>query len=61
MLEDASGRIWCGTGGGVSVYDPKSDSWQTFSREQGLANDYVYALLEDASGVLEASSGSCSS
>lgn len=48
---DQRGRKWFGTnGGGVSRYDNKD--WQTFFPMHGLADYWVYAFAEQASGAL---------
>jgi len=52
---DSAGRAWIGTaGGGVSVlnpgttpFDKRDDTWTTFSTSDGLAGQYVYAVLLD--------------
>ena len=51
MLEDKSGNLWFGTGGGVSKYDGKS--FTQFYRKEGLSNNLLcLSILEDKSGNL---------
>jgi len=48
---DRAGRGWIGTaGGGVAIYDPTLDLFQTLSWREGLAHNTVNALLEDTQG-----------
>ncbi len=42
--------LWAGTwGGGVSRFDGKT--WKSFTREDGLAGDIVYSIIQDSEGV----------
>jgi len=51
MLEDHSGNLWFGTGGGgVSKYDGKT--FTHFTEKEGLSNNYVFSILEDQNGTL---------
>ncbi len=51
LMVDRKGRIWIGTaGGGVAIYDPALNVFQTLSWENGLSHDTVNALLEDERG-----------
>ena len=51
LTVDSQGRVWAGTaGGGVSIYDPALDVFQSLSWQDGLSHDTVNALLEDGSG-----------
>lgn len=44
-------RLWVGTSVGVHEVDLKTREPQnTFTREHGLANEYVFAIMTDASG-----------
>lgn len=61
ILEDKKGNIWFGTfGGGIvklvcenSSLGKKSDTTLiTYTTEQGLANNFVYTMLEDNNGNL---------
>lgn len=45
------GKIMVGTyGGGLSVYTPESDSWKNYNIPNGLADQFVYDIAEDANG-----------
>jgi ligand-binding sensor domain-containing protein len=61
ILEDAHGRMWFGTAGGVGVLTPEATAfalgaydpgrWQTFTtRSAPLVDDKVHALVEDQAG-----------
>ena len=51
LTVDWQGRVWVGTaGGGVSIYDPTLDVFQSLSWQDGLSHDTVNALLEDGGG-----------
>ncbi len=56
MLEDRAGRLWVGTdGGGLARIEERSDGAVRFRRyatEDGLVDDQVVALAEDADGTL---------
>ena len=46
---DRAGSLWLGTaGGGLSAYDGRT--WRRYTRANGLAGDYVYAVKVDAVG-----------
>ena len=49
LMEDHKGNIWCGTSGGIYVYDVLSDEVVHYSSEDGLPNDVVCGLCEDDS------------
>jgi ligand-binding sensor domain-containing protein/signal transduction histidine kinase/DNA-binding response OmpR family regulator len=58
LFEDAKGRIWVGAyQGGVGVYDKKTDTFETFTEKDGLANDDVAGILEDKKGYVWISTG----
>lgn len=49
IFEDKKGNIWFGSnGGGVIRFDGKS--FTTFTKKQGLGNDFVFCILEDMIG-----------
>jgi hypothetical protein len=48
LIEDRQGRIWIGTGNGVSVYD--GTGLMHFSSAQGLLGGNVRCVLEDSKG-----------
>jgi len=42
--------VWAGTwGGGVARFD--GEKWQNFTRQDGLAGNIVYSIVQDAEGV----------
>ncbi len=48
LLEDSKGRIWVGTyGGGVNVFNPKTQQFFSFSERDGLPNEVIYGIMED--------------
>jgi signal transduction histidine kinase/CheY-like chemotaxis protein/ligand-binding sensor domain-containing protein len=50
VLQDATGRMWFATRGGVTVYD--GVDWTTYSSPEGLAMPSHFALDLDEEGVL---------
>lgn len=53
IVRDASGRIWVGTfGGGVSLYDEQRGIIRTITKEQGLLDNDVCAIVEDKDNKL---------
>lgn len=46
------GSVWMGTSRGLSVYDPKSDSWRYYGRWNGLPSDQIQALDFASDGTL---------
>lgn len=47
----AAGRLIVGTyGGGMSVYDPAAHSWKNYNIPDGLADQFVYDVLEASNG-----------
>jgi ligand-binding sensor domain-containing protein len=50
-LSKLRNKIIVGTyGGGMSVYDPKADSWKNYNIPDGLADQFVYDIDEDQQG-----------
>jgi signal transduction histidine kinase/ligand-binding sensor domain-containing protein len=53
IFEDSRGDIWIGTlGGGLNRYDQQTDTFKHFTQKDGLPNDVVYGILEDAANNL---------
>tara|TARA_R110000868_G_scaffold304437_15_gene565228 strand:+ start:31351 stop:34794 length:3444 start_codon:yes stop_codon:yes gene_type:complete len=51
--KDKSGRIWVGTkGGGLELFDKKTEEFTSYSVKDGLPNEVVNCILEDNSGNL---------
>jgi len=56
LLEDSHGRMWVGTGDGLSLY--QAGAWKTFTAEDfPLAPGGVNALLEDSQGRIWVGTG----
>ncbi|WP_169304425.1 hybrid sensor histidine kinase/response regulator transcription factor [Pedobacter frigoris] len=48
LLQDTEGKIYIGTYyGGVSVYDPLSKKFKTYTEKNSLSNNNVLAMVED--------------
>ncbi|MDQ0638375.1 signal transduction histidine kinase/ligand-binding sensor domain-containing protein/DNA-binding response OmpR family regulator [Pedobacter sp. W3I1] len=48
FLEDSKGRIWVGTaGGGLNLFDQKSNKFVNFTERDGLASAVIDAIVED--------------
>jgi ligand-binding sensor domain-containing protein/signal transduction histidine kinase len=53
LLEDKAGNFWVGTwGGGFHLFDRSTGTCTVFREKDGLPNDAVYGMLEDAHGNL---------
>lgn len=58
LYEDKFGFFWVGTyGGGLNRFDRKNKTFQTFTTQNGLPNDLIYKILEDAKGDIWISTG----
>jgi signal transduction histidine kinase/streptogramin lyase len=44
VLADKTGKIWCGTAYGLSVYDPARNFFSNYYREDGLNRDIIFYL-----------------
>ncbi|RMG58271.1 MAG: hypothetical protein D6722_23780, partial [Bacteroidetes bacterium] len=57
LYEDRQGRFWVGTrGGGLNLLDRRSGQARAFRKADGLPDNTIYGILEDASGYLWLSS-----
>lgn len=56
LHEDDAGYIWIGTVGGLNRLDPRSGQFKTYTEQDGMSNNLIYAILEDGSGNLWLSS-----
>lgn len=57
ILRDRDGIIWNGTlAGGLNRFDPQTETFQFFTTADGLANNVIYAILEEPNGALWLSS-----
>jgi ligand-binding sensor domain-containing protein/sensor histidine kinase YesM len=53
IFEDFKGNIWFGTsGGGLSLFNPKTNKFRHWTETEGLPNNVVYGILEDDEGCL---------
>ncbi|RZF58328.1 hybrid sensor histidine kinase/response regulator transcription factor [Sphingobacterium corticibacterium] len=53
VYKDRQERLWFGTlDGGACVYNIEKDSFQHYTAENGLANNNVYGILEDKTGMV---------
>lgn len=56
LIEDSQGRLWIGTyGGGLVLFDRQTETFARFGSREGLADDRVCSLVEDAGGAIWAS------
>nr|WP_226904835.1 hybrid sensor histidine kinase/response regulator transcription factor [Pedobacter schmidteae] len=53
VKEDREGNIWVGSlRGGLSLYHPKTGSFSTYTKADGLASDNIIDMLADNEGML---------
>ncbi len=52
IMEDKKGNLWVGTSGGLNKFDPSSQKFTRYLKEDGLSNNSIAGLLEDTSGHL---------
>jgi two-component sensor histidine kinase len=50
FTEDDEGRVYVGTGKGLSRFDPRNNSWQSFTSKDGLAGDDIRSFCKDQQG-----------
>ncbi len=51
--EDKQGNLWVGTyGGGLNLFDRKSETFRHYKKRDGLPDDVVYGILSDDNGNL---------
>ncbi len=50
IREDSKGRIWIGTAGGLNLFNRKNNSFQVFTKEDGLPHNTILTILEDDRG-----------
>lgn len=58
IYEDSKGCIWAGGSDGLTAWNPQTRQSMTYSTQNGLASDYVYAIQEDNYGNLWISTNS---
>ncbi len=53
VYEDRAGNLWiCTLGGGLNLYDRTQNSFTAFTERDGLSNNSIFGILEDAHGNL---------
>ena len=53
IFEDSNGRMWlASSGGGVNLYDRKTDSFKVYRHEDGLVDNNVVCIEQDLSGFM---------
>jgi len=53
VFEDSKGRVWVGTyGGGLALFNLKTGKFKSYTTKNGLPNDVIYGIEEDAGGNL---------
>jgi ligand-binding sensor domain-containing protein/two-component sensor histidine kinase len=53
IFEDSKQNVWFATrSGGLCKLNPDSETFQTFTKDDGLASNTIYSILEDDSGYL---------
>ncbi|MFI5139759.1 MAG: two-component regulator propeller domain-containing protein, partial [Sphingobacteriales bacterium] len=59
--EDSRGLIWIATSGGLSILDPKTNTFTSLTKENGLPGNYILNTLEDTRGTIwvSTSNGLC--
>jgi len=51
--EDKKGLLWIGTfGGGLNVFNPKTEEFFVYTEKDGLSNNVIYGIAEDKKGNL---------
>ena len=51
--QDTQGTLWVGTyGGGLNKFDPQTKGFARYQEKQGLANNTIYAIVDDHQGNL---------
>jgi signal transduction histidine kinase/ligand-binding sensor domain-containing protein/DNA-binding response OmpR family regulator len=48
ILQDSRGLIWIGTHGGLNLYDRTTETFTTFTTDDGLPHNSVISITEDA-------------
>lgn len=53
IIETSRGQLWFSTDrGGICVFNPKDETFTSYSLQQGLPDDTAYKMLEDKNGYL---------
>ncbi|NQT27277.1 hypothetical protein HQ585_18125 [candidate division KSB1 bacterium] len=56
VLEDSQGRFWLTTTNGLNLFNPETEEFTSFHKEDGLPAQTLYGILEDEQGNLWVSS-----
>jgi signal transduction histidine kinase/ligand-binding sensor domain-containing protein len=52
-MENSAGQLWVSTlGGGINLFDPKSNTFKSYTQDNGLSNNVIYGISEDEEGNL---------
>ncbi len=57
LTEDDEGRVYVGTGKGLSRFDPRNNTWQGFTSKDGLVGDDIKAFYKDNQGNIWIAAG----
>ncbi len=53
MVKDNSGKIWAARAGkGISIIDPEHKTFKSFSRKEGLIQNFNVKIIEDSRGLI---------
>ncbi|MFB9863863.1 hybrid sensor histidine kinase/response regulator transcription factor [Rufibacter immobilis] len=47
ILQDSRGNMWIGTNEGLNLFNPQTNTFRLFTKEQGLPDNIILNLLED--------------
>ena len=50
IFKDSKKRLWIGTYGGLSLYKKEKDSFENFTKKDGLPNEVIKSIREDNKG-----------
>lgn len=56
IYQDSQQRYWIGTLNGLNRFNPRSETFKSYSTEDGLPNNVIYGMIEDDRGHLWMSS-----
>ncbi len=54
IVEDNQGMLWIATDNGLSIFNPKTETFSSYSREDGLLSSQFYfnGAIRDAKGKI---------
>lgn len=44
---DSKGNVWIGTSYGINKFDPKTETFERYTAQDGIANNTIYGILVD--------------